>query len=252
MSLLPDYSRQARTYDRTRAASPVVLLQLRDALAGTQRGRLADIGGGTGNYALALKEHGWEDPIVIDRSPQMLAHARDKGLATLTADVQSLPCPDESFDAVMLVSMLHHVENPAAALAEARRVLRPKGRLAIMVYTRENIEDLWLLDLFPSTREWMQSTHPTRVELLQVLPGAHWHQFALRDLADASLAALAAHPEKLLEERWRAQTSYFERLQRENPDELNAGLQRLAELLAAGEAPTRPGLASLLAWTKPG
>jgi hypothetical protein len=71
-------------------------------------------------------------------------------------------------------------------------------------------------------------------------------------LADASLAALAADPEKLLDERWRAQTSYFERLQRENPDELSAGLQRLAELLGAGDAPRRLGLASLLAWTKPG
>jgi demethylmenaquinone methyltransferase/2-methoxy-6-polyprenyl-1,4-benzoquinol methylase len=171
MSLLPDYSRQARTYDRTRAASPVVLLQLREALTGTQGGRLADIGGGTGNYALALKEHGWEDPIVIDRSPQMLAHAHDKGLATLTADAQSLPCPNASFDAAMLVSMLHHVEDPAAALAEARRVLRPNGRLAIMVYTREDIEDLWLLDLFPLTREWMQNTHPARAELLRLLPG---------------------------------------------------------------------------------
>jgi SAM-dependent methyltransferase len=252
MSLLPDYSRQARTYDRTRAASPGVLLQLREALAGTQGGRLADIGGGTGNYALALQEHGWEDSIVIDRSPQMLAHARDKGLATLSADAQNLPCPDASFDAATLVSMLHHVEDPAAALAEARRVLRPNGRLAIMVYTREDIEDLWLLDLFPSTLEWMRGTHPTRAELLLLLPGAQWHLFALGDLADASLAALAAHPEKLLDECWRAQTSYFERLGRENPDELSAGLQRLAELLGGGDLPRRPGLASLLAWTKPG
>ncbi len=178
--------------------------KLREALAGAQSGRLADIGGGAGNYALALQEHGWEDPIVIDRSPQMLAHARDKGLATLNADAQSLPCSDASFDAVMLVSMFHHVEDPAVALAEARRVLRPEGRLAIMVYTREDIEDLWLLDLFPSTREWMLSTHPPRAELLRLLPGARWHQFALGDLADASRGPPAAHPEKLLDERWRA------------------------------------------------
>lgn len=68
------------------------------------------------------------------------------------------------------------------------------------------------------------------------------------ELKDASLAALASHPQKILDERWRAQTSYFERLQRDHPDELSAGLQRLAKELTAGRAPTRPGRASILVW----
>jgi hypothetical protein len=50
-SLLPDYSNQAQTYDLTRAASPLVLAALGLALAGAPGRRLADIGGGTGNYA---------------------------------------------------------------------------------------------------------------------------------------------------------------------------------------------------------
>jgi hypothetical protein len=65
-----------------------------------------------------------------------------------------------------------------------------------------------------------------------------------------ALAALASHPEKLLDEHWRAQTSYFERLQREHPHELNTGLQRLAHQLADGGAPARPGRASILVWQK--
>ena len=88
-SVLPDYSRQARTYDRTRAASPLVLAPLRSALAGAPGLRLADLGGGTGNYALVLQQDGW-DPVVIDRSPEMLARASSKGLATMTADAQCL------------------------------------------------------------------------------------------------------------------------------------------------------------------
>src|SRR5271157_3775941 len=127
MSLLPDYSRQAETYDRTRGASSSMLGPLRAALAGAPGRRLADIGGGTGNYSRALQGDGWE-PVVIDRSPDMLAHANAKGLATIAADATSLPLEDESFDAAMLVSMLHHVEEPAAALAQARRILRADGR----------------------------------------------------------------------------------------------------------------------------
>ena len=165
MSLLRDYSRQAETYDTTRAASPSVLGPLREALAGAPGRRLADIGGGTGNYARALRDEGWE-PVVIDREPAMLAQAAAKGLETLAGDAQALPLPDASVDAAMLVSMLHHVEDPAAALAEARRILRPGGRLALMVFTREDLEDLWLSDYFPSTRAWITASHPPLRELL--------------------------------------------------------------------------------------
>jgi demethylmenaquinone methyltransferase/2-methoxy-6-polyprenyl-1,4-benzoquinol methylase len=248
-SLLPDYSQQALTYDRTRAASPSVLVPLRLALAGAPGPRLADIGGGTGNYAMALQREGW-DPVVIDRSPEMLARAREKGLTTLAADAQRLPLADASFDAAMLVSMLHHVEDPAAALTEAQRILRPGGRLAVMAFTREDIEDLWFLELFPGTRAWMRATHPPLAQLLGLLGGAQRHELLFGDLEDASLAALAAHAEKVLDERWRRQTSYFERLQRDHPDELREGLERLRRQVAAGCAPTRLARASVLAWRK--
>src|SRR5918997_4336452 len=98
MSLLRDYSNQARTYDETRGASPSVLKPLREALDGAPGRRLVDVGGGTGNYARALKDEGW-DPLVVDREPAMLARARAKGLETLEADAQRLPLPDASADA---------------------------------------------------------------------------------------------------------------------------------------------------------
>src|SRR5262245_59757582 len=99
-SLLRDYSRQAQTYDETRAASPSVLAPLREALDGAPGRRLVDIGGGTGNYSRAMREEGWE-PVVVDRQPEMLAHAAAKGLETIEADAHSLPLADESVDAVM-------------------------------------------------------------------------------------------------------------------------------------------------------
>ena len=47
---------------------------LREALEGAPGRRLADIGGGTGNYSRALRDEGWE-PVVVDREPAMLARA---------------------------------------------------------------------------------------------------------------------------------------------------------------------------------
>lgn len=90
MSVLPDYSRQARRYDETRSASLSVLGPLRRALEGAPGRRVVDIGGGTGNYAGALKREGWE-PAVVDRSAEMLMRAAAKGLETVEADAQRLP-----------------------------------------------------------------------------------------------------------------------------------------------------------------
>jgi demethylmenaquinone methyltransferase/2-methoxy-6-polyprenyl-1,4-benzoquinol methylase len=251
IGLLRDYVHQARTYDLTRGASPSVLTPLRGALAGAPGPRLADIGGGTGNYALALRAEGWE-PLVIDRSPAMLALAAAKGLPVVEADAQLLPFANASFDAVVLVSMLHHVDDPGAALREAARVLRPGGRLAGVLFSREDVAGLWYLDYFPSARPWMNATHPPMAEALAHLPGSRREPLVLRDLRDASVAALASYPRYVLERRWRSQTSFFERLERDHEAELRLGLDRLASDLDAGRGPHGHGMASVLTWTKPG
>ncbi len=249
MSLLPDYARQAEHYDETRSASPSVVRPLREALAGAPGRRLLDIGGGTGNYARALKQEGWE-PVVADRSPGMLARAAEKGLETVEADAQGLPFEASAFDAAMMISMLHHVPDRAAALAEARRILRPGGRLVLMGFTGEDAASLWVLDYFPISRSWMETTHPPRSDYLAELPGATLVEFAFEDMADASLAALSGDPQRLLEAAEGGRTSYFERLGRDHPAELRAGLARLRADIAAGRAPRRAGTATVLSWTK--
>jgi ubiquinone/menaquinone biosynthesis C-methylase UbiE len=250
VGLLPDYSNQARGYDSTRGASPSVLQPLREALAGAPGTALLDVGGGTGNYAAALAAEGWQ-VLVLDRSPEMLAQAAVKGLATKLADATALPLADESFDAVMLISMVHHVELPSLALSEARRVLRPGGRLALMAFTREDVESSWCMDYFPASRPWMASTHPPLRQLLAELPGALRVPVVYEDLQDGSMAALLGHPEALLQAERRSQTSFFERMERDHPENLRTGLARLEAELSAGTAPRRSGEASMIGWVKP-
>lgn len=253
------YDRQAETYDTTRGASPSVLSPVGKALEGAPGRELLDIGGGTGNYALALRATGWE-PLVIDLNHAMLARAEAKGLSTLQADAAALPLPNESADAVMLISMLHHVPEWRSALREARRVLRPGGRLAVMGWTREHMEQVtWVRDYFPSMNDWLALDHPTFAELETELPAARILRVEFEDLNDASLSALQRRPELLLEPDWRRQTSYFEKLEERFPDELEAGLARLRADLDAGENPDARvaaaraewGDAAVLAWTKP-
>jgi SAM-dependent methyltransferase len=149
----------------------------------------------------------------------------------------------------MLVSMLHHVEDPSRAIAEAKRILRPRGRLVLMVFTREDLEATWMTEYWPSTRAWMDESHPPLNTLLQLLPGARHIQIVWSDLEDGSLAALGAHPEKLADPRWHSQTSYFERLKRDHPEELEAGLARLRRELEEGRAPNTPGRGTVLVWS---
>lgn len=250
VSLLPDYSRQATLYDSARSASPSVLDPLRGALRGAPGKALVDIGGGTGNYALALKQDGWQ-PVVVDRSPEMLARAAAKGLETVAADAQRLPFDDGTFDAVMMISMLHHVEDRRAALTEARRVLTPRGRLALMGFTAEDAASLWVLDYFPTSRCWMAATHPPLSAFLEQLPGAQVVKFRFEDMEDASLAAVSADPRRVVEAAEAGETSYFERMQRDHLDELRAGLERLRADIDTGRAPRRAGTATVLSWTKP-
>ncbi|MCW8086154.1 ArsR/SmtB family transcription factor [Sabulicella glaciei] len=101
-------------------------------------GTLLDIGTGTGRLLeLAAPRAG--HALGLDASRDMLALARarlsERGLADRTfvrqADMYRLPIADASQDAVTLQMVLHYAEDPAAALAEAARVLKPGGVLLV-------------------------------------------------------------------------------------------------------------------------
>jgi len=96
---------------------------------------IGDLGCGTGGFSAALAPH-VAHVHAIDGSSEMLAAARARllGVTNVTiADgaLESLPLPDGSVDVAVLLLVLHHVADPARVLAEARRVLRPNGRLLI-------------------------------------------------------------------------------------------------------------------------
>jgi len=253
-----DYRDQAARYDRTRGASPSITGPLVAALEGSPGPFLLDVAGGTGNYAAALRDHGYR-PTVVDITAEMLERARTKGLPVVRADATCLPIEDASVDAVMIVSALHLVTDWRSALAEARRVIRPGGRLAITDYTRENLGVHWILDYFPSARNSIVPNHIPLADLLADLPGARARPFEFTDLVDASMSALCRRPELLLDPGFRMQTSFFESLARNDPAEAGAGIERLERDLGAGRRPdeevsdlrARVGDGTIIAWPAP-
>jgi SAM-dependent methyltransferase len=217
--------------------------------------RVLDVATGTGNLALRAAAAGAE-VVGVDLTPELFETARRRAAARGVAvewvegDAEQLPFEDESFDAATMISMLHHVDDQGVALAEARRILRPGGRLVLKGFTGEDAESLWILDYFPSSRAWIEETHPPRAAILEELPGARLLDFEFEDMEDASLAALSADPERVLEAGKSGATSYFERMQRDHPDELRAGLTRLQQDITTRRAPRCAGTATVLSWTK--
>jgi len=126
---------EMRALDLPAAAVEAALLRL---LPEGPLERVLDIGTGTGRL-LELLAPRIGTGIGIDASRAMLALARARlsrpGLQHCTvrqADMYRLPFPDGAFDLAVLQMVLHYAEDPAAAVAEAARVLRPGGRLLVV------------------------------------------------------------------------------------------------------------------------
>lgn len=109
-----------------------------------------DIGTGTGRmleiFSRKIRQ-GWG----VDLSSEMLSIARakleEKGLgncAVRQGDMYQVPFSAESFDLVSIHQVLHYSDEPARAIAEAARVLRGKGRLAIVDFAPHEEESLRL------------------------------------------------------------------------------------------------------------
>ncbi|GFG53300.1 SAM-dependent methyltransferase [Mycolicibacterium agri] len=111
-----------------------------------------DVGSGPGNVTASLGRAVGPDGLAIgvDISEPMLARAvkaaAGPNVGFLHADAQKLPLRDETADAAISVAVLQLIPQPEAALAEIARVLKPGGRVAIMVPTAGRIGEVfrWL------------------------------------------------------------------------------------------------------------
>jgi SAM-dependent methyltransferase len=122
---------------------------LRDTIgrAPTATARALDAGCGTGFQSALLTELGWQT-YGVDVSAGLLAVAqrRQPGAALALGTVEALPYPDARFDAIVCCgSTLSFVDDPARAVAELGRVLRPGGRLLLDCEHRPSLDIAWML-----------------------------------------------------------------------------------------------------------
>jgi ArsR family transcriptional regulator len=114
-------------------------------------GRLVDVGTGTGRM-IELFGPRSAHAIGIDRSSEMLRLARVKLEAAgihsslRQGDMYALPLADQSADSIIIHQVLHYAHSPAAAVAEAARVLAPGGTLLVVDFAAHDREELRATD----------------------------------------------------------------------------------------------------------
>lgn len=118
---------------------------------------IADLGAGEGTIALLLAQRA-ERVIAVDSSPKMVEYgtgvARSNGVKNLEyrlGDLEELPIKNAKVDLALLHQSLHHAMHPQKAIEEARRILRPGGRIVILDLVKHSFEearelyaDVWL------------------------------------------------------------------------------------------------------------
>ena len=134
------FDRAVDYYDATRGYPPGVAERLRDAIiAALELSRSAQIleaGVGTGRIAIPFIEAGYFY-VGVDLSRRMMGQLRQKldsrnqSVRLICGDVMHLPVADSTFDAVVMVHVLHLVDDWRQVLNEAHRALRPGGALLL-------------------------------------------------------------------------------------------------------------------------
>ena len=141
----------AAEWDRIRALhvpEAVVTEAMREIMGAEPIDLLVDLGTGTGHVLEAFAPQA-KGAVGIDMNRQMLAYARARmdrlGLSHVQlrqGDLFNVPLSEASTDAVVLHQVLHFLDDPAPAIDEAARLLRPGGRLLIVDFAPHDLEDL--------------------------------------------------------------------------------------------------------------
>lgn len=142
-------------------------------LDAVSNGQLLDVGCGSGDWLLAMRERGWQ-VTGVDFDAGAVAVGRQRGLRVRCGPLEDQRFPDESFDAITLNHVIEHVPDPVRTLQECARVLRRGGRLVVSTPNADSL-----------------SHHIYKQDWRGLEPPRHLHIFSFDALRDAlALAGL--------------------------------------------------------------
>jgi ubiquinone/menaquinone biosynthesis C-methylase UbiE len=134
---------------------------------------LLEMGSGSGRILMSIQQRDLSirlTGVELSRSQVALAKSHSAGIAYVVGDAQRLPFPNSSFDYVIIMDFLEHIERPADAIKEAYRVLKKGG----VLYASVPCEDQFLSPYWLSKRIFRRH--------FKEATAGHIQQFRIRDV----------------------------------------------------------------------
>jgi SAM-dependent methyltransferase len=201
------YETIGRSYAATRREDPRIARRIHEALGDARS--VVNVGAGTGSY-----EPDDRYVIAVEPSDVMAEQRPPSRVPAIRASAGELPLRDRSVDAAMAILTLHHWDDAQErGVRELRRVAR--DRVVILTYDASVSGRMWLMaDYLPEVAALDERIFPSPDALARWLGGAVEVETIpiARDTSDWMLGSFWAHPERVLDERARANTSGLARM----------------------------------------
>lgn len=218
------YEAIGSAYPVTRRTEPRIAARVWDALGDART--VLNVGAGTGSY-----EPPDRDVTAVEPSAVMRAQRLADAMPCVAASAESLPFEDQSFDAAMAVSTVHHWHDPIAGLREMQRVAR-----RVVVFTHDASDTGWR-HRFWLTRDYLPEvadlvTGRPSVDQLAHAIGASMEPVLIPwDCADGFFEAYWRRPEAYLDDHVRHAVSVWARV---GPEAEQRAVNRLRDDLSSG------------------
>lgn len=218
------YDAIGAAYPATRRTEPRIAARIWDALGDART--VLNVGAGTGSY-----EPPDRDVTAVEPSAVMRARRPAGAAPCVAAAAENLPFEDQSFDAAMAVSTVHHWQDPIAGLREMRRVAR---RVVVFTYDADDTnwrQRFWLTrDYLPEIADLLVG-RPSLADLTRAIGGRTEPVPIPWDCTDGFFEAYWRRPEAYLEEHVRRAVSVWTRV---GPRAERRAVRRLHDDLSSG------------------
>ncbi len=218
------YDTIGATYTATRRTEPRIAARGWAALGDART--VLNVGAGTGSY-----EPPGRDVTAVEPSALMRAQRPPGAAPCVAAAAESLPFGDQSFDAAMAFSTVHHWQDPIAGLREMRRVAR-----RVVVFTHDTTQAGWCRR-FWLTRDYLPEVagllagRPSLAEMAHTIGARTEPVLVPWDCADGFFEAYWRRPEAYTDDRVRRGVSVWARV---GPQAEQRAVRRLHQDLASG------------------
>nr|WP_206314183.1 MerR family transcriptional regulator [Streptomyces coryli] len=211
-------------YPATRRTEPRIAARVWEALGDART--VLNVGAGTGNYEPSDREVTAVEPSAVMRAQRPASAA-----PCVAAAAESLPFEDQSFDAAMAFSTVHHWQDPVAGLREMRRVAR---RVVVFTYDASStgwLERFWLTRDYLPEFAGLLADWPSPADLTHAIGGRAEPVLVPWDCADGFFEAYWRRPEAYLEEDVRRAVSVWTRV---GPEAERRAVDALRDDLSTG------------------